>query len=209
MPTHKGLFITLEGIEGAGKSTQLAFLKELVEAAGVPLVTTREPGGTALGEKLRELLLHSDDNAMCADTELLLMFAARAEHIHKVIEPALARGQWVLSDRFTDATYAYQGGGRGIADTRITTLEQWVQGDLRPDLTLILDIAPEVGLRRAAKRGAADRFERETLEFFERVRAYYRALSQHTPQRIKLIDASQPIDKTQQQLRALLAPYLS
>jgi len=209
MPKHKALFITLEGIEGAGKSTQLAFVKELIEAAGVPLVVTREPGGTALGEKLRELLLHSHDNAMCADTELLLMFAARAEHLDKVIKPALARGQWVLSDRFTDATYAYQGGGRGIADKRIAALEQWVQGELRPDLTIVLDIAPQEGLRRAAKRGAADRFERETLEFFERVRAYYRALAQRAPRRIQLIDASQPIDKTQQQLRALLAAYLS
>lgn len=208
MPTRKGLFITLEGIEGAGKSTQLAFLKELIDAAGVPLVITREPGGTALGEKLRALLLHSADNAMCADTELLLMFAARAEHIHKVIKPALAQGQWVLSDRFTDATYAYQGGGRGIADARIAALEQWVQGDLRPDLTLVLDVAPQEGLRRAAKRGAADRFERETVEFFERVRAYYRLLAQRAPQRVKLIDAGQPIEQVQQQLRTLLAPYL-
>lgn len=208
MPTHKGLFITLEGIEGAGKSTQLAYLKELIESAGVPLVTTREPGGTALGEKIRELLLHATDNAMCADTELLLMFAARAEHLDRIIKPALAQGRWVLSDRFTDATYAYQGGGRGIGETRIAALEQWVQGDLRPDLTLILDIAPEAGLRRAARRGAADRFERETLEFFERVRAYYRTLAQRAPQRIKLIDASQPIEQTQQQLRMLLTSYL-
>ncbi len=208
MPTHKGLFITLEGIEGAGKSTQLAYLKELIEAAGVPLVTTREPGGTALGEKIRELLLHGADNAMCADTELLLMFAARAEHLDRIVKPALAQGRWVLSDRFTDATYAYQGGGRGIPETRIAALEQWVQGDLRPDLTLILDIASEAGLRRAAKRGAADRFERETLEFFERVRACYRTLAQRAPQRIKLIDASQPIEHTQQKLRALLTVYL-
>ena len=209
MPTHKGFFITLEGIEGAGKSTHLTFLEELIEATGVALVTTREPGGTALGEKLRELLLHGVDNGMCADTELLLMFAARAEHIDKVIEPALARGQWVLSDRFTDATYAYQGGGRGIVETRIAALEQWVQGDLRPDLTLIFDVTPQEGLRRAATRGAADRFERETLEFFERVRAHYRALAQRTPQRITLIDASQPIEQIQQQLRALLTAYLS
>jgi dTMP kinase len=208
MPTHKGLFITLEGIEGAGKSTQLAYLKELIEGAGVPLTATREPGGTALGEKIRELLLHGADNAMCADTELLLMFAARAEHLDRIVKPALARGRWVLSDRFTDATYAYQGGGRGIGETRIAALEQWVQGDLRPDLTLILDIAPEAGLRRAARRGAADRFERENLEFFERVRAYYRTLAQRAPQRIKLIDASQPIEQTQQQLRMLLTPYL-
>ena len=208
MPTRKGLFITLEGIEGAGKSTHLTFLKELIEAAGVALVTTREPGGTALGEKLRELLLHGADNGMCSDAELLLMFAARAEHIDKVIEPALARSQWVLSDRFTDATYAYQGAGRGVAETRIAALEQWVQGDLRPDLTLILDIAPQEGLRRAARRGTADRFERETLEFFERVRAYYRALAQRAPQRIKLIDSGQTIEHIQQQLRSLLTAYL-
>jgi len=208
MSARKALFITLEGIEGAGKSTQLVFLKALIEGAGVPLVVTREPGGTALGEQLRGLLLHGADNAMCADTELLLMFAARAEHLDKVIKPALAQGRWVLSDRFTDATYAYQGGGRGIGDTRIATLEQWVQGDLRPDLTFVLDIAPEEGLRRAGKRAAADRFERENLIFFERVRAYYRALAQRAPQRIKLIDASRPIEHTQQQLRALLTPYL-
>lgn len=208
MSTPNGLFITIEGIEGAGKSTQLVFLKDLIEAAGITVTTTREPGGTELGEKLRELLLHSADNSMCSDTELLLMFAARAEHIHKVIEPALAKGQWVLSDRFTDATYAYQGGGRGIAEARIAMLEQWVQAELRPDMTVLLDIEPEAGLRRAAKRGAADRFERETLEFFGRVRSNYLELARRAPQRIKLIDASQPIAHTQRQLRALLTPYL-
>ena len=205
MPTHKGLFITLEGIEGAGKSTQLAYLKELIEGAGVPLTATREPGGTALGEKIRELLLHGADNAMCADTELLLMFAARAEHLDRIVKPALARGRWVLSDRFTDATYAYQGGGRGIGETRIAALEQWVQGDLRPDLTLILDIAPEAGLRRAARHGGRS-FEREN----RLLRARARLLSNLGAARAAAHQANRckSAREQTQQLRMLLTPYL-
>ncbi len=209
MPTHKGLFITLEGIEGAGKSTHLAFLREYIEAAGVSLVVTREPGGTELGEKIRELLLHSADNSMCADTELLLMFAARAEHLSKVIKPALAHGRWVLSDRFTDATYAYQGGGRGLPSARIHVLEDWVQQGLRPDLTLLLDIPAAQGLRRAGARGAPDRFEREHGEFFERVRAAYLSTAAREPDRFRVIDTARDIPAVQAQLRAALAPLLA
>lgn len=209
MPTRHALFITLEGIEGAGKSTHLAFLKELIEAAGVSLVVTREPGGTEPGEKIRELLLHSADNSMCADTELLLMFAARAEHLHKVVKPALAQGRWVLSDRFTDATYAYQGGGRGLPAARIRALEDWVQQGLRPDLTLLLDIPVEQGLRRAGKRGAPDRFEREHGEFFERVRAAYLSAAAHEPDRFRVIDTARDIPLVQAELRAALAPLLA
>lgn len=204
MPTPKGLFITLEGIEGAGKSTHLAFLREHIESAGVPLVVTREPGGTELGEKIRELLLHSADNSMCADTELLLMFAARAEHLDKIIRPALADGRWVLSDRFTDATYAYQGGGRGVAPERIALLETWVQGDLRPDLTLLLDVPVEVGLARAGDRGLPDRFERENGEFFARVRQAYLDLARRAPERIRVIDAGQSREQVEQRIAATL-----
>ncbi|MBI5611832.1 MAG: dTMP kinase [Gammaproteobacteria bacterium] len=209
MPTRHARFITLEGIEGAGKSTHLAFLKEHIEAAGVPLVVTREPGGTALGEKIRELLLHSADNSMCADTELLLMFAARAEHLNKIIKPSLADGRWVLSDRFTDATYAYQGGGRGLPAARIRALEDWVQQGLRPDLTLLLDIPVAQGLRRAGARGAPDRFEREHGEFFERVRAAYLAAATREPDRFRVIDTAPEIPAVQAQLRAALAPLLA
>ncbi|OGI42464.1 MAG: dTMP kinase [Candidatus Muproteobacteria bacterium RBG_16_64_11] len=209
MPTHRGLFITLEGIEGAGKSTHLAFLREHIEAAGVSLVVTREPGGTALGEEIRELLLHSADNSMCADTELLLMFAARAEHLNKIIKPALADGHWVLSDRFTDATYAYQGGGRGLPAARIRALEEWVQQGLRPDLTLLLDIPVAQGLRRAGTRGAPDRFEREHAEFFERVRAAYLSAAAREPERFRVIDTAPEIPAVQTQLRAALAPLLT
>jgi len=209
MPTRHALFITLEGIEGAGKSTHLTFLKELIEAAGVSLVVTREPGGTEPGEKIRKLLLHSADNSMCADTELLLMFAARAEHLNKVVKPALAQGRWVLSDRFTDATYAYQGGGRGLPAARIRALEDWVQQGLRPDLTLLLDIPVEQGLLRAGKRGAPDRFEREHGEFFERVRAAYLSAAAREPDRFRVIDTARDIPFVQAQLRAALAPLLA
>jgi len=166
----KGLFITLEGGEGAGKSTQLAYIRQRLEAAGVTLHVTREPGGTPLGEQIRELLLDHRQTDMATDTELLLMFAARAQHLAERIRPALAAGEWVLCDRFTDATYAYQGGGRGIDSQRIAVLENWVQGTLRPDLTLLLDLPVNVGMARANGRGELDRFEREQQAFFDRVR---------------------------------------
>lgn len=186
---RRRFFITLEGGEGAGKSTQLATIKSWLELRGHDVLITREPGGTALGERVREILL-DQAGEMAPETETLLMFAARAEHVQRVIRPALASGKTVLCDRFTDATYAYQGGGRGLEPQRIAVLEQWVQGELRPDLTILLDLPVGVGLARAAKRGAPDRFEREQQAFFERVRAAYLAAAAREPQRIRVLDAS-------------------
>jgi len=181
-------FITIEGGEGVGKTTNLAFIEDYLKSKGVSLLRTREPGGTELGEKVREILLHSDH--VDAKTELLLVFAARAQHIKEVIRPALAKGQWVLSDRFTDASYAYQGGGRGINTSEIGFLEQWVQADLRPDMTLLLDTPVSVGMARARARGPQDRFESEADHFFERVRAAYLERMKGDPDRIRRIDAS-------------------
>lgn len=199
-----GKFITLEGIEGAGKSSQLAFIKAWLERAGKTVLQTREPGGTPLGEKIREVLLDHHNDAMAADTELLLMFAARAQHLAQVVRPALARGEWVLCDRFTDATYAYQGGGRGIARERIAALETWVQGELRPHLTVLLDVPVDVGLTRAGQRSEPDRFERERAEFFTRVREAYLQLAREHAARYRVVDASQPLAAVQQQLENIL-----
>ena len=203
-----GMFITLEGSEGAGKSTSLGFFQELLEQAGIATVTTREPGGTDIGEQVRAILLHAQDQGMCADTELLLMFAARAEHMDKLIRPALAAGTWVLCDRFTDASYAYQGGGRGIPDARIAILETWVQGSLRPDLTLLFDIPTAQGLSRAAKRSAPDRFEREDPAFFERVRQHYLARAALTPRRTHIVNAALTLPEVQAQIRRIVQPLL-
>ena len=189
---ERGRFITVEGIEGAGKSTQMQAIGEFLHARGIPTVVTREPGGTRLGEALRDVLLDPDNRGMAADTELLLVFAARAEHLDKVIVPALESGQWVLSDRFTDATYAYQGGGRGIDAARIAVLEQWVQGALRPDLTLLLDLPVGAGMQRIAERNPPDRFEREDGTFFERIRTSYLERAAAEPGRFRRIDASAP-----------------
>lgn len=205
----KGLFITLEGGEGAGKSTQLAYVQQCLEKAGKRVLVTREPGGTELGEQIRGLLLDHRQTAMDSDTELLLMFAARAQHLAERIRPALAAGGWVLCDRFTDATYAYQGGGRGIDNQRIAVLEDWVQGELRPDLTLLLDLPVELGLSRAGQRGDLDRFEREQQAFFQRVRQAYRDRAAAEPQRYRVIDAAQDIAQVQAQIDAALAPWLS
>jgi dTMP kinase len=204
----RGRFITLEGSEGSGKSTNLAFIHQQLQAAGLDVVLTREPGGTPLGEQIRELLLDHRQQAMHSDTELLLMFAARAQHIREVILPALERGQWVLCDRFTDATYAYQGAGRGIDEGRIGQLEQWVQGDLRPDLTFFLDLPVSQGLARAGERGEPDRFEREQIDFFERVRQGYLAQAAGHPQRYRLVDASVPLEQVQAQLTQQISDYL-
>ncbi|MEJ2566342.1 MAG: dTMP kinase [Gammaproteobacteria bacterium] len=204
-----GRFITLEGGEGVGKSSNLEFIRRHLERVGKSVVVTREPGGTALGEQIRALLLDHRHDGMSADTELLLMFAARAEHLAQVIRPALAAGKWILCDRFTDATYAYQGGGRGIVETRITELETWVQGDLRPDLTLLLDAPVAVGLARAGRRvEAADRFEREQAAFFERVRRTYQQLAGRFPERYRVIDAGQELAAVQEQLRRELDDFL-
>lgn len=201
-------FITIEGSEGAGKTTQLTFMRDFLERAGYPVTLTREPGGTLLGEELRALLLGHRNDGMALKTETLLMFAARAEHLERVIRPALAAGHWVLCDRFTDATYAYQGGGRGLPMAQIAVLEDWVQGDLRPDLTLLLDLPVVVGRARAGKRGPADRFERETVEFFERVRVAYRDRAQQHPDRYRIVDAAPPIAIVRAQVEKLLAQWL-
>ena len=201
-------FITVEGVEGAGKSTCLALLERQIRARNHDVLITREPGGTALGEALRELLLGHRHDGMGEDTELLLMFAARAEHLHAKIEPALARGEWVLCDRFTDATYAYQGYGRGIEFSRIALLERWVQGDRRPDLTLLLDLPIEQGLERAGKRSAPDRFERQTLDFFEHVRQGYLEMAASEPARYRVINAAQPLEKVSEQIITVIDSYL-
>lgn len=200
----KGLFITLEGGEGAGKSTNLAFAQQWLQRAGRDVLVTREPGGTELGERIREILLHSRELRMSPESEMLLMFASRAEHIAKVIRPALVAGKVVLCDRFTDATYAYQGGGRGIAMERIAAIEDWVQGDLRPDLTLLFDVPVEAGRQRAGQRSVPDRFEQENNDFFIRVRAAYLARATHEPGRMRIIDASQSLEKVEQQIAAVL-----
>jgi len=204
----QGHFITLEGGEGVGKSTNLAFVAGMLSAAGKKVVTTREPGGTALGERLRDVLLDQRNKGMSADAELLLMFAARAQHLAEVIRPALARGDWVVCDRFTDATYAYQGGGRGVPAARIAVLESWVQDELRPDLTLLLDAPVDVGRARLGRRGGEpDRFEREQRAFFGRVRAAYLDQAQREPQRYRVVDAARPLDEVQATLRALLTTF--
>ncbi|MDH4275466.1 MAG: dTMP kinase [Gammaproteobacteria bacterium] len=206
--TSHGKFITLEGGEGAGKSTNMQFIYERLCSAGKDVVLTREPGGTALGERLRTLLLDSGAERMHSDTELLLMFAARAEHLAKVIRPALAQGRWVLCDRFTDATYAYQGGGRGIQEARIATLEEWVQQGLQPDVTFLLDVPPEIGATRVVQRGVQDRFELEQREFFERVRGAYLQRAQQAPQRFKVVDAGRSLTQVQAQLATYIAGIL-
>ena len=203
-----GLFITLEGPEGAGKSTNREYLAERLREQGIDVLLTREPGGTPLAERIRELLLDPSDEPMAADTELLLVFAARAQHLQQVIRPALARGSVVLCDRFTDATYAYQGGGRGLSIERIAQLELFVQGELRPDLTLIFDLPVEVGLARAAARGRLDRFEQEGRGFFEAVRQAYLQRAAQAPQRYRVLDAGQALAQVQADIDALLPSLL-
>jgi len=202
-----GKFITLEGSEGAGKSTAMEAVQAWAQQNGVDFIVTREPGGTPLAEKIRDLLLDKNHTSMSDDTELLLMFAARAQHIHELIQPAIADGQWVLCDRFTDATYAYQGGGRGIANERIAQLEQWVQGDLRPDLTLLLDLPVEQGLARAGQRGDLDRFEQEQTAFFERVRLAYLERARQFSHQYRIIDASQDVDSVRKQIVEVLTGF--
>ena len=199
----RGKFITVEGIDGAGKSTHLAWLSDQLRARSINLCMTREPGGTPLGEKLRALLLDKDQ-PMHLETETLLMFAARREHIERVIEPALARGDWVLCDRFTDATFAYQGAGRGVDREKLSTLERWVQGDLQPDLTIVFDLPPAVGRARAGSIKTPDRFEREDEAFFERVRYGYLQRAEAAPKRIRLVDASKSIADVQLHLASIV-----
>ncbi|MBT2971734.1 MAG: dTMP kinase [gamma proteobacterium symbiont of Ctena orbiculata] len=206
--TVRGRFITVEGGEGAGKSSNLAFIQSLLEAAGKQVLFTREPGGTPLGEAIRELLLGHKHTGMADDTELLLMFAARAEHLQQKILPALEQGVWVLCDRFTDASFAYQGSGRGLSLEKITKLQQFVQGSLRPDLTLLLDLPVETGLQRAGNRSEPDRFEREAEDFFERVRNGYLQIAREEPERVRVIDASPALPQVQEQISATIHHYL-
>ncbi|MGN6092448.1 MAG: dTMP kinase [Luteibacter jiangsuensis] len=192
---QRGRFITLEGGEGAGKTTLLRGLEAHLRSHGIDLVVTREPGGTEVGEAVRALVLDAANNALCAEAELLLMFASRAQHVRQVIEPALSAGRWVLCDRFTDASYAYQGGGRGQPVERISELERWAAEGLRPDVTLLLDLPVSVGRARAAGRGEADRIEAEADAFFERVRDTYRSRAAHEPSRFRLLDAAASKDE--------------
>jgi len=203
-----GKFITIEGGEGAGKSTNIALIKQLLEQVGKQVVVTREPGGTPLGESIRGLLLDARQTAMASDAELLLMFAARAQHLAEVIKPALAVGNYVLCDRFTDATYAYQGGGRGLEMSRIAQLEQFVQGDLRPDLTVLLDIPIEQGMARAGQRGELDRFEQQEMTFFHKVRTTYLALAQQHPARYRVVNAGQALETVQSDIRQLIQNFI-
>lgn len=205
----RGRFITLEGGEGAGKSTVLATLEKALDSAGLRWVTTREPGGTAAGERIRELLLDPQTGELTAETEALLMFAARAEHLSRVIRPALEAGQWVLCDRFTDATYAYQGGGRGLGQERIAVLESWVQGALRPDLVVLLDIPVEAGLARLGPASGHDRFEREEIQFLETVRATYLERARQDPSRYRVIDATRSADEVATEVREALQAALA
>ena len=201
------MFVTLEGGEGAGKSTSRDFIVSLLEAYNIPFIQTREPGGTPIGEALRELLLSKEGTAPSVTTELLMVFAARAQHLHEVIEPALREGKWVLCDRFTDATYAYQGYGRGFDLREIEALETLVQRGRHPDLTLLFDIDPQLGMARATQRAELDRFEEEELAFFERVREGYLSRAEFDS-RFKIIDASRSIDDVQGALQAILLPLL-
>lgn len=195
------MFITLEGVDGAGKSSHLTWLEDWFKARGFKVRMTREPGGTPIGEKLRELVLHEP---MHAETEALIMFAARREHLEQVIRPALAAGEVVISDRFTDASFAYQCGGRGLPEARLSLLEQWVHGDLQPDLTLLFDLAPEIAAQRMANTRTPDRFEREQADFHRRVRdAYLRRAEQSAP-RIRVIDGSRSLEEVRQQLQVVL-----
>lgn len=201
-------FITLEGGEGAGKSTCLAFVQEYFAEKRLPLRVTREPGGTPLAEEIRQMLLQKRAEPVASDTELLLVFAARAQHLARTIRPALERGEWVLCDRFTDATYAYQGGGRGLSRQRIAELEGMVQGGLRPGITLLLDLPVEQGMARAEARAEKDRFESEQMEFFERVRAAYRERAAAEPGRFRIIDASLSVQEVEGAVRRVLDAWL-
>mgnify|MGYP001470828117 CR=1 FL=1 len=209
MTAKKGKFITLEGGEGVGKTTNVPFIKAYLQDHHIPVVVTREPGGTQLAEKIRGLLLQNNEEALTSHTEILLMFAARSQHLSHVIKPALEQGQWVLCDRFTDATYAYQGGGRGLSMETISWLENLVQDDLRPDLTLLLDLPVETGMTRAKNRGGQiDRFESEQALFFNRVKQAYLQQAQQFPKRIKIIKADQPLEDVQKAIAEAIKPML-
>lgn len=209
MPPKKGFFITLEGIEGVGKSTNLEFLRKSLATLNINFIVTREPGGTKIAEAIRQILLATDNEQMTYETELLLMFAARAQHIAQVIAPALAKQQWVLCDRFTDASYAYQGSGRGIAFEKIAFLENWIQGELRPDLILILDAPVDVALKRTKKRaGSPDRIEAEKKDFFQKARQGYLLRAKEHPEHYRIIDAAAPKATVQQQIYHVIQEFI-
>lgn len=205
----RGQFITFEGTEGVGKSTQLANAAATLENLGLDVVVTREPGGTPMAEAIRDLLLAPRDEPVNDLTELLLMFAARAQHLHTHILPALERGQWVLCDRFTDATFAYQGGGRGVPSERIALLETLVQGEVRPDHIILLDAPVETGMKRARQRGELDRFEQEAISFFQRIRDTYLARAKAAPARYSVVDAARPLDQVSASVKALVCKFYS
>lgn len=207
MTTETGKFITIEGTEGVGKSTNIAFIKAWFEAKNISLLHTREPGGTPLAEEIRELLLSKRDEQVDAKSELLLMYAARAQHVSQKIKPALEQGQWVLCDRFSDASFAYQGAGRALGLAKLTELDQWVLEGFKPDLTILLDLPVEIGLSRAQERGPIDRFEEEKIEFFEQVRQGYLQIADQEPQRVKVVDASGSLETVQQQIEQVLIQF--
>lgn len=204
----RGLFITFEGIDGAGKSTHVAWSADFLRGRGIALTSTREPGGTVLGEKLRELLLTMEGH-IHAETEALMMFSARRQHLEEIIRPALMRGDCVLCDRFTDASFAYQGGGRGVEKKKLATLEAWVHPDLQPDLTVLFDVSAQVGQGRVARIKSRDRFERENTEFFVRVRDAYLQRMKESPHRFVRIDGTRPIPEIQEELGGKLTMVLS
>ena len=209
-PKHnsKGLFITFEGVEGAGKTTNIQYIAKKIEAAGHEILLSREPGGTQLSEAIRELLISKEFPEMHANTELLLMFAARSEHLNKVILPAIDAGKWVLCDRFTDATYAYQGGGRGVSESTISALENIVQGSFKPDYTFLFDLNAEIGLARARNRGETDRFEQQHIDFFNRVRSKYLAMSESETTRYRIVNAEHDLATVQNQINHLLTEII-
>ena len=207
--TTPGKFITVEGIEGVGKSTNMDFVESILTAQGSTVIRSREPGGTPLAERIRDLLLQNGNETLSATAELLLFFAARALNVDNLIRPALARGEWVLCDRFTDASRAYQGAGRGVDRQRIEVLADWVQNDLRPDLTLLLDAPVELGLDRVNRRGEVDRMESEQVSFYQKVRAAYLELAQAEPERIVVVDASRDLAAVQAQILRALGPLLT
>ena len=206
---NKGVFITFEGVEGAGKTTNITYIANQIKKAGHEVLLTREPGGTPVGEAIREILISKNLPEMHPETELLLMFAARAEHINTVIQPALEKNMWVLCDRFTDASYAYQGAGRGIDNSKIDILKDLVQGPLTPDITFLFDLPANIGLARARSRGEADRFEQQHVDFFNRIRNQYLLLAEKEPERFRLIHAEQNLEQVQQQINVMMESILN
>ena len=200
----KNLFITLEGIEGAGKSTVIDFIENFITSSGYDVVKTREPGGTAIGEQIREILLNKNNDKLTDDTELLLIFAARAQHLSEIILPNLTSNKIVLCDRFIDASYAYQGAGRGIEQSKINLLENWVMPDIKPDLTFLLDLDPKIAFERTNKRSDADRFESEDIHFFEKIRQYYLERAENEPERFRVINSELSLEDVQEQIKNIL-----